>query len=160
MEDKRIKYVPNHILTRPCVFVYRRVISLIISNSSSKSTASGSALWSRKNLTRCLGYQPAQIFNSSWDFVVRFGRVICGITLAPESCTLQASSNSAGVVRQHGKGAGEGFKRSSSNESKRLARACKGGRRAWREKERHERVKKDSFVPVKMGDVEGRGLLC
>jgi hypothetical protein len=65
-----------------------------------------------------------------------------------------------GVVHQHGKGAGEGFKRSSSNESKRLARACKGGRRAWREKERHERVKKDSFVPVKVGDVEGRGLLC
>ena len=49
-----------------------------------------------------------------------------------------------------------GNRRNDTNKSKRLVHACKGRRREWREKERHERIKKDLFVPVKVGVVKGK----
>ena len=49
-----------------------------------------------------------------------------------------------------------GDRRNDMNKSKRLVCAYKGRRREWREKERHEQIKKDSFVPVKVDVVKGK----
>ena len=48
----------------------------------------------------------------------------------------------------------EGVTRTSQKDL--FVRACKGRRREWKEKERHERIKKDLFVPVKVGVVKGK----
>ena len=45
----------------------------------------------------------------------------------------------------------EGMTQTSQKDSFVRGRRCE-----WREKERHERIKKDSFVPVKVGVVKGK----
>jgi hypothetical protein len=120
MKDKRIKYVPNHILTYTsiCVFVYRRVISLIISNSSSKSTASGSALWSRKNLEACalLGLPTRANLQQFLGFLSSGSAELFAVSpWLPNRVLFRLRQVLPALCVSTEKDVGEGFKRSSSS---------------------------------------------